>query len=141
MNIIVDLNVNAPELVDAIRALAASLSGSGLALSKAVGQGQQQPMAPQQHMPATVLQFPQPQPQQPLAPVATPQPPAPAGVPTSAQAYTMEQLAVAATSLIDQGHREKVVQLLAQFGVPSLMQLPKEQYGGFATQLRGMGAK
>ena len=53
----------------------------------------------------------------------------------------MEQLAVAATQLVDAGRREELVQLLRQFGVEALTQLPKEQYGAFATALRQMGAK
>jgi hypothetical protein len=62
-------------------------------------------------------------------------------VPTSAQAYTMEQLAVAATQLVDAGRRTELVGLLSSFGVQALTALPKEQYGTFATQLRALGAK
>jgi hypothetical protein len=62
-------------------------------------------------------------------------------LPTTAPTYAMEQLAVAATQLMDSGRQPEVLNLLAKFGVPSLMALPKEQYGAFATQLRGMGAK
>jgi hypothetical protein len=62
-------------------------------------------------------------------------------VPTSAQAYTMEQLAVAATQIVDAGRRTELVGLLSSFGVQALTALPKEQYGIFATQLRALGAK
>lgn len=62
-------------------------------------------------------------------------------VPTSSQAYTMEQLAVAATQLVDAGRRSELVSLLQTFGVQALTALPKEQYGAFATQLRVLGAK
>lgn len=62
-------------------------------------------------------------------------------VPTSAPTYTRDQLAVAATQLVDAGRREDLVQLLATFGAPALMSLPQEQYGAFATKLREMGAK
>lgn len=68
----------------------------------------------------------------------------PAGVPavpTSTQAYTMEQLAVAATQIVDAGRRTELVGLLNSFGVQALTALPKEQYGAFATQLRTLGAK
>lgn len=68
------------------------------------------------------------------APVAGP-------VPTTAQTYTMDQLAVAATQLVDAGRRQELVGLLTTFGVQALTALPKEQYGAFATQLRAMGAK
>ncbi|WP_052330058.1 hypothetical protein [Thermicanus aegyptius] len=77
----------------------------------------------------------------PTAPAAPVQPPAPAAVPTAAQTYTLDQLAVAATQLVDAGRREELVQLLQQFGVQALTALPKEQYGAFATALRQMGAK
>jgi hypothetical protein len=53
----------------------------------------------------------------------------------------MDQLAVAATQLMDAGRQPELVSLLSSFGVPSLMALPKEQYGAFATKLREMGAK
>jgi hypothetical protein len=62
-------------------------------------------------------------------------------VPTTVQGYTMEQLAVAATQLVDAGRRIELVSLLSSFGVQALTSLPKEQYGAFATQLRGLGAK
>ncbi len=77
----------------------------------------------------------------PTAQVPSPQPaPAPA-VPTTTQTYTMEQLAVAATQLVDAGRREELIGLLGQYGVQALTALPKEQYGAFATTLRQMGAK
>ncbi|MDP4145373.1 MAG: hypothetical protein Q8936_12965 [Bacillota bacterium] len=62
-------------------------------------------------------------------------------VPTTVQSYTMEQLAVAATQIVDAGHRTELVSLLSSFGVQALTALPKEQYGAFATQLRVLGAK
>jgi hypothetical protein len=62
-------------------------------------------------------------------------------VPTTVQGYTMEQLAVAATQLVDAGRRTELVSLLSSFGVQALTALPKEQYGAFATQLRSLGAK
>ena len=76
----------------------------------------------------------------PVAPQAAPTQ-APAAVPTAVQTYTLNQLAVAATQLVDAGRREELVQLLASFGVPALTALPKELYGEFATRLRAMGAK
>ncbi|HZK52642.1 MAG TPA: hypothetical protein VFC84_00340 [Desulfosporosinus sp.] len=74
-----------------------------------------------------------------LAP-ATPAP-APATVPVAMPTYSMEQLAVAATQLVDAGRRTELVTLLASFGVQALTVLDKDQYGNFATQLRAMGAK
>lgn len=59
-------------------------------------------------------------------------------VPTSAPQYTQQQLAVAATALLDAGHN--VTGLLQQFGVQAITQLPPERYGEFATALRQAGA-
>lgn len=71
---------------------------------------------------------------------ATPTAPAPT-VPTSAPTYTLEQLSVAATPLLDAGRGAELTALLNQFGVQAMTQLPKEQYGAFATALRQMGAQ
>lgn len=62
-------------------------------------------------------------------------------VPTSNRTYTMQQLAVAATQLVDAGRRQELVGLLNSFGVQAMTALPKEQYGAFAAQLRRLGAK
>ena len=62
-------------------------------------------------------------------------------VPVTENTYTIEQLAVAATALVDAGKREALVSLLNNYGVNALTTLPKEKYGAFATSLREMGAK
>lgn len=83
----------------------------------------QQPIPVQQTAPAinsTPIQF---------APVAQP------------CTYTVEQIQTACAPLMDAGKQQELVNLLAQFGVQSLPQLPKEQFGAFATALRGLGAK
>jgi len=78
--------------------------------------------------------------QQSAAPVQSPA--APTVVPTSqAPTYTMEQLAVAATQLIDAGKMNVLHGILNSFGVVALNQLPKERYGEFATALRQNGVK
>lgn len=81
---------------------------------------------------------------QTAAPVEAPAAPVqdiPAAVPTQQVTYTMEDLALAATQLVDEGRLEQIQELLAKFGVQALTQLPKEQYGAFAAELRNMGAK
>jgi outer membrane biosynthesis protein TonB len=86
---------------------------------------------------------PAPAPTPAAVPVAT-APPAAAPlptVPTSAQTYTQDQLALAASGLIDAGKLAELQQLLASFNVDSLARLPADQYGAFATKLREMGAK
>lgn len=62
-------------------------------------------------------------------------------VPTSEPSFTMDDLAKAAITLMDAGHGEELQQLLAGYGVQSLPELQKEQYGLFATALRGLGAQ
>lgn len=70
-------------------------------------------------------------------PILPPQAPV---VQTSQPVYTLDDLAKAAMVLMDAGRQGDLVQLLASFGTESLPALPKEQYGAFATALRGMGA-
>lgn len=77
----------------------------------------------------------------PTAPMQQSSQPNLQAVPTTAPSYTMDQLAVASTQLVDAGRREELVQLLYSFRVQALTALPKEQYGTFATKLREMGAK
>lgn len=84
-------------------------------------------------------------PQQPAPVPAAPAAPAPiaptASVPTAAHAYTADELAKAAMTLMDAGKQMELIQLLASFGVNSIPALPPEQMGAFATALRGMGAQ
>jgi hypothetical protein len=147
----ITLEIKAPELVKAIEAVAEALKGSPLnALNTIDGQvtasetvqAQIQPAPVQQQAPS-VVPTAQTEPQVQQAPVqqAPVQQPAPQAVPTSAPTYSMDQLAVAATQLVDAGKRDNPVQLLQSFGAQALTQLPKEQYGAFATKLREMGAK
>lgn len=72
------------------------------------------------------------------APVTPPQQPV---VPTSARTYTLDELAGAAMTLMDKGMQVQLQELLAGYGVDALPMLPAEQYGNFATALRGMGAQ
>lgn len=86
---------------------------------------------PQLTAPQNVVQMPMQQtvPVQSLAPIATPVTPQ----------YTLDQLGKAGAELM-KTRQQDVLNLLAQFGVQALTQLPREQYGAFATALRGLGA-
>ena len=81
----------------------------------------------------------------PAAPAAPPAPVAPATpaapVPTTQVSYKPDDLARAAMSLMDSGRQPDLIALLGQFGVVSIPDLRPEQYGAFATALRGMGAQ
>lgn len=165
----ITINIKAPELVNALFALAeatgkradsvlsatAVLDRHGTTVSPASDQtaalgGQAQVVGyAATHQPTVPTGVPT-HPEQAVTtqyapPAGTYQPEQPApvatAVPTTVQAYTMEHLAVAATQLMDAGRRTELVGLLSSFGVQALTALPKEQYGAFATQLRAMGAK
>lgn len=84
------------------------------------------PIAPQAPAmpPAPPIQTPQLMPQAPVA---------------AAPTYKPEDLARAAASIMDAGKDPLV--LLAQFGAHRFEELKPEQYGAFATALRGMGAR
>lgn len=149
------LNIQAPGLENALNNLASALQGNNVVnVAPVVSEPQslpqqQQPMPEQIQQPAAVptstpVQQPmhQVQGQQPMAqpPVQQQQPMPQPPVPTSQTPYSMDQLAVAATQLMDAGKREQLMQLLATFGVQALTTLPQEQYGAFATKLRELGA-
>lgn len=69
------------------------------------------------------------------APVVSPVPTA-----TATPTYSMEQLAVAATGLIDAGKMQDVQNTLVSLGAQTLMDLPQEKYGEFASAIKAMGA-
>lgn len=59
---------------------------------------------------------------------------------TATPTYTMEQLAVAATGLIDAGKMQDVQNTLAALGAQTLMDLPQEKYGEFVSAIKAIGA-
>lgn len=59
---------------------------------------------------------------------------------TATPTYTMEQLAVAATGLIDAGKMQDVQNTLASLDAQTLMDLPQEKYGEFASAIKAIGA-
>ncbi|MDR0434627.1 MAG: hypothetical protein LBH21_06135 [Gracilibacteraceae bacterium] len=79
----------------------------------------------------------------PMAPAAPP-PVSPTPVsplPAAAPAYTLESLSRAGASLANSGQTEQALALLTKYGVQSVTQLPPEQYGAFATDLRALGVQ
>lgn len=150
----ITVKIQAPELASAIQTLATALGGK----SNTISLGEEIPRAgmpitqnqttaqqerPNQVQQGAPVQQPQavPTAQYQASQVQQPAPQQPQTVPTSAPSYTMDQLAVAATQLMDAGRQQELLGLLSSFGAQSLMALPKEQYGAFATKLREMGAK
>ncbi len=132
------------KLADAIM----SLSGmKNPAAVSAAGMGTGVPVSPTQTAPAqpgsaqTAPAAPAPVPVTPSTMPGTPmQMPGP--IPTTAvpQDYTQDQIAVAMTGLSDQGRRTELVNILAGFGVSSLVQVPRERYPELVLALRKAGA-
>lgn len=80
----------------------------------------------------------------PAVPVAPTMPTAqPSQVPTTAVpcSRTMDELAVAASQLVNMGKQNRLFEILHGFGVSSLMELPQEKYGAFAGCLKAEGVK
>lgn len=119
-------------------------AGSSVDLRAATQEPAQQ--TPVQKMPtapaAPTAPIAPPAPAVPVAPAAPTAPAAPAApVPTTQVSYKPDDLARAAMSLMDSGRQPDLIALLGQFGVVSIPDLRPEQYGAFATALRGMGAQ
>lgn len=89
---------------------------------------------PAQQPPQQTQQQP-PQQMQQQVPVQT--------IPTTAvtQGFGMDQLAIAATSLVDAGKQAQLMGILSQFGVQYLTQVSTENYPALAAKLREAGAK
>lgn len=120
-----DLNIHItmPELTQAVTALAVALNA--------------QP--PKSAQAEAAVPAP-PQPAAPPAP-AVPPVPTPTAIPTAAApAYTLDQIMQAAAGAAEA--REAIVQLMNdKYQIQQLQQLPPEQYGAFATDIRALGAK
>jgi hypothetical protein len=103
-----------------------------------------QPTLPEQPAPTvpTVSMTPTAPAPQTMPPVRTAQTtPVSTTVPTAAVTYTADDLARAAMTLMDSGRQIELINLLAQFGAASITELKPNQFGAFATALRGLGAQ
>lgn len=106
----------------------------------------QQTVAPAETAAQTTTTVPSTLPVQNVQPVPTTQTaqtaPTVSPVPTATATptYSMEQLAVAATGLIDAGKMQDVQNTLVSLGAQTLMDLPQEKYGEFASAIKAMGA-
>lgn len=61
-------------------------------------------------------------------------------VSTVASSYALDDLARAGAELVRLGKQPELPGILAKYGISSLPELPKERYGEFAADLRGLGA-
>lgn len=134
--IVMDINVNlkitleeTPALLNCLAAFSESLQRVNAFVNEPIAQ----PIAPAPAAPAPV-QAPAAQPA-PAAPAQTAVPAAPARV------YTLPELQAACAPLMDQGKLTELQQVVASFGVNSLLDIPEARYGELATKLRELGAR
>ena len=158
----VNVTVSAPELAEAMNALALALKGCKIEEPKAK-KAPAAPVPPADYMPpvqtptapATPAPAPEPTPapavvpQAPVAaaPIQTPAPapqaptPPPAVPVAQAPTYSRDQIMTAGAALIDAGKINELMGLLNAFGVQAVTQLKADQLGAFATELRKLGAQ
>ena len=92
------------------------------------------PTAPAQAASTTVTAAPTPA--QPTAPTTA----APTASAVRAEdTYTLDALSRAGAALVDAGMMPQLLDLLTKYGVRAVVQLPKEQYGAFADELKALG--
>ena len=79
------------------------------------------------------------------APKAAKSPAVPVQPPTApvapAKEYTQAEILAACGPLMDAGKVPELTQIIQEFGVASMMEIPQEKYGELAVKLRAMGAK
>lgn len=128
-------------------------------VNQVVQDGENKAAAPA-HQAAAPAAWPTPTPvAAPAAPVTAPSPapvtsagqnyaspgnrPVPSAPVASAPTITLEQVSKAGADLItaDSSRLTALNGLLQRYGIASVQELPAEQIGTFATELRGMGAK
>lgn len=79
------------------------------------------------------------------APKAAKSPAVPVQPPTvpvaPAKEYTQAEILAACGPLMDAGKVPELTQIIQEFGVASMMEIPQEKYGELAVKLRALGAK
>ena len=93
--------------------------------------------------PAPAAQIPQTAPAAgiPVTPSATDTVQNLPAVPTSVPQYTFDMIQSACAECMDKGQAQQLQGLLQKFGIRRIPELRSEQYGAFATELRGLGAR
>lgn len=152
-----DLSAAVIRLADAISARPVAAEGCGAdsctvipeTPSEAVLERQETPVAnpaPAPVEPSIPVQAPSVPVQAPLEPpVAASAPTTPVApaipVQTPEKTYTLSELSLAASALIEQGKMKELMALINSFGVVSLNVLPPEHFPAFAEGIKKLGAK
>lgn len=114
-------------------------SGDGIVVPEKVYADEPIPAKAEQAAPAPIAPPAASETTVPTTPV-TPATPAP--VPTAAApTYTVEMLQLACAPLTDANRMGELQAVCAKYGAASLLDIPKEQYGALAADLRALGAR
>ena len=150
-----DLSAAVIRLADAISARPVAAEGCGTdsctvipeTPSEAVLERQETPVAnpaPAPVEPSIPVQAPSVPVQAPLEPpvaASAPTTPVAPAAPAPAKNYTLAELSLAASALIEQGKMKELMALINSFGVVSLNVLPPEHFPAFAEGIKKLGAK
>jgi len=134
----IKVTVDFPGLPEALTALADALGKRAETdeVKEVEAAAAANPTAPAQAASTTVTAAPTPA--QPTAPTTA----APTASAVRAEnTYTLDALSRAGAALVDAGMMPQLLDLLTKYGVRAVVQLPKEQYGAFADELKALGAQ
>lgn len=134
----IKVTVDFPGLPEALTALADALGKRAETdeVKEVEAAAAANPTAPAQAASTTVTAAPTPA--QPTAPTTA----APTASAVQAEdTYTLDALSRAGAALVDAGMMPQLLDLLTKYGVRAVVQLPKEQYGAFADELKALGAQ
>lgn len=127
-------------------ALRKTQSSEVVSASEKVCVGEQIPAKPERTAPVPSVPYAAPATTVSAAPVG-PTTPAPASAPpvvvptAAAPTYTVEELQLACAPLTDANRMGELQAVCAKYGAASLLDIPKEQYGALAADLRALGAR
>lgn len=75
-------------------------------------------------------------------PQAQPMQQTPTAMPTAQpQTYSVQELGLAARPLMENGRRQELIALIAEFGAPSIAAIPENRRTEFAARLRALGGQ
>lgn len=134
----IKVTVDFPGLPEALTALADALGKRAETdeVKEVEAAAAANPTAPAQAASTTVTAAPTPA--QPTAPTTA----APTASAVRAEdTYTLDALSRDGAALVDAGMMPQLLDLLTKYGVRAVVQLPKEQYGAFADELKALGAQ
>lgn len=140
----IKVTISAPDLSEAINALARALSGTHNCECGDTCKAETAPaVAPTVPTREPTNATPAQTPVAPAsAPVAAPVvAPAQTVVPTSAPTYTLDAIARAGTALLDAGKMNELTELLKKYGADTLVTINPTYYGAVAADLRALGAQ